>query len=170
LELDKEEAKIWLQRLLESFPIGIQNENDIQIAPFSVAAYRTEKSIKKVFLLQNQCLAQSAIIRIDNLRGIQDTTLVNNAGIICGQSIQDLLLEHMSSQTAIEKIPVFPMVTQYNSGRVTCLVKNDFLAEAQKTIDYFQDTFIPSLEPESQARITFPNKPRSHPHRSLHSP
>jgi hypothetical protein len=51
------------------------------------------------------------------------------------------------------------MVTQCNSGRVTCLVKSDFLAEAQKTIDYFLDTFIPSLEPESQARITFPNKP-----------
>jgi len=65
----------------------------------------------------------------------------------------------MSSQPAIEKIPVFHMVTQYNSGRVTCLVKSDFLAEAQKTINYFLDTYIPSLEPESQARITFPNKP-----------
>ena len=159
LELDKEEAKTWLQRLLESFPIGIQKENAIQIVPFSLAAYTTEKSIKKVFLLQNQCLAQSAIIRIDNLRGIQDTTLVNSSGIICGQSIQTLLLEHMSTQPAIEKIPVFHMVTQYNSGRVTCLVKSDFLAEAQKTIDYFLDTYIPSLEPESQARITFPNKP-----------
>jgi hypothetical protein len=51
------------------------------------------------------------------------------------------------------------MVTQYNSGRVTCLVKSDFLAEAQKTIDYFLDTFILSLESESQARITFPHKP-----------
>jgi hypothetical protein len=67
LELDKEEAKAWLQRLLESFPIGIQQENAIQIVPFSLAAYTTEKSIKKVSLLQNQCLAQSAIIRIDNL-------------------------------------------------------------------------------------------------------
>ena len=57
LELDKEEAKTWLQRLLESFPIGIQVENNFQIVPFSLAAYTTEKSIKKVFLLQNQCLA-----------------------------------------------------------------------------------------------------------------
>jgi hypothetical protein len=111
LELDKEAAKTWLQRLLESFPIGIQVENNIQIVPFSLTAYTTEKSIKKVFLLQNQCLAQSAIIRIDNLRGIQDTTLVNNAGIISGPSIQTLLLEHMSTQPAIKKITVFHMVT-----------------------------------------------------------
>jgi hypothetical protein len=53
LELDKEEAETWLQRLLKVFPIGIQVENNIQIVPFSLTAYTTEKSIKKVFLLQN---------------------------------------------------------------------------------------------------------------------
>jgi hypothetical protein len=95
LELDKEEAKTWFRKLLEAFPIGIQVKNNIQIVPFSLTAYTTEISIKKVFLLQNQCLAQSAIIRIDNLRGIQDKTLINNEGIIKEISIQDLLLEHV---------------------------------------------------------------------------
>ena len=39
----------------------------IQIIPFSLAAYTSEESIKKVFYLQNKSLAETSIIRIDNL-------------------------------------------------------------------------------------------------------
>jgi hypothetical protein len=75
LELDKEEAKTWLQIFLEAFPIGPKVENRIQIIPFSLTAYTSEESIKKVFYLQNKSLvAEISIIRIDNLRGIKDAS------------------------------------------------------------------------------------------------
>ena len=157
LELDKEEAKTWLKILLAAFPIGPKVENRIQIVPFSLAAYTSEESIKKVFYLQNKSLVETSIIRIDNLRGIKDTTLINNKGHIV-QPIQQLLLGTESTQPAFNKVKVFHDVIQYNSGRVTCLVKKELLKEAQHAIDYLLDTFLSTLTPDSKAMVTFSAK------------
>jgi hypothetical protein len=49
-------------------------------------------------------------------------------------------------------------VIQYNSGRVTCLVKKELLKEAQHAIDYLLDTFLSTLTPDSKAIVTFSAK------------
>jgi len=93
VELDKEEAKTWLKILLAAFPISPKVENRIQIVPFSLATCTSEESIKEGFYvyLQDKSLAKTSIIRIDNLRGIKGTTLIDNKGHI-QQPIQQLLL------------------------------------------------------------------------------
>jgi hypothetical protein len=115
------------------FPIGPKVENRIQIVPFSFAAYTSEESIKKVFYLQNKSLTETSTIRIDNLRGIKDTTLINKQGHI-QQPIQQLLLGTESTRPAFDtKVKVFyDVVIQYNSGRVTCLIKKGTLGRSTK--------------------------------------
>ena len=70
-----------------------------------------------------------------------------------------LLLEIESTQPVFNKVKVFHDVTQYNFGRITCLVKKELLEEAQNAIDYLLDTFLSTLTPNSKAIITFPTKP-----------
>jgi hypothetical protein len=160
-------TKTWLQILLEAFPIGPKVENRIQIIPFSLAAYTSEESIKKVFYLQNKSLAETSIIRIDNLRGIKGATLIDNKGHI-QQPIQQLLLGIESTQPTFDKVKVCYNVTQYNSGRVTCLIKKELLEEAQNDIDYLRlHTFLSTLTPNSKAIVTFSVKPPIHIGRSV---
>ena len=85
-------------------------------------------------------------------------TLIDNKGLI-KQLIQQLLLGIESTQPTFDKVKVFRDVTEYNFGRITCLVKKELLEEAQNSIDHLLDTLLSALTPYSKAIITFPTKP-----------
>ena len=151
LEMDKSHAKEWFPILLETFPIGTTGP---QLIPFSAAQFNRDQSIKKVFYLHNKSLADGVLIRIDNLRGL-DQKLKSNDGSH-EPTLRQSLLDQRSRSSSADSL--FFSVSQYNSGRVTLLLKKAYVEEAYELLDYFLDTYIPSLHPESQSVITFPHK------------
>ena len=151
LEMDKSHAKKWFSVLLETFPIGTEGP---QLVPFSAAQFNRDQSIKKVFYLHNKSLADGHLIRIDNLRGLDSK--LKNANEAHEPTLRQSLLDQRSRKNPTDSL--FFSVSQYNSARVTLLLKKDYIDEAYELLDYFLDSYIPSLHPDSQKSITFPNK------------
>ena len=152
IEMDKSDAKIWFPKFLETFPIGGDAPN---LIPFSAANYNSDSSIKKVFYLHNQSLNDSALIRIDNLRGL--TEKIQHSSGAQEPTLQQSFLDQRTR--ADPSVPLFFSVSQYNSGRITLLLKKAHLSEATELIDYFLDTYLPTLSPDTLKRITFPARP-----------
>ena len=152
VEMDKTDAKTWFKIFLETFPIG---GSEPQLIPFSASTHSASQSIRKVFYLHNKSLNDSELIRIDNLRGLEQKLYSKD------EQPEPTLRQSLTSLTtrADPSTPLFFSVSQYNSGRVTLLLRKSHLEEAHELLDHLLDSYIPSLHPDSQALLTFPEKP-----------
>jgi len=153
VEMDKADAKKWFPIMLKTFPICNAIGSSIQLVPFSAAAYSQENT-KKVFYLHNKSLADSALIRVDNLRNLQ-VPLLSKSGS------DDVPLSNalLALKSSVTNKQLFFSVSQYNSGRVTLLLQKDHFSEACHVIDNLLDEYLPALSERSLKEITFPNKP-----------
>ena len=153
IKMDKQDANKWFKTLLQTFPIN--GPQTVKLVPLSAAAYAQEKSIKKVFFLHNRSLREHLIIRIDNLRGLDE--ILDKRDNTRQTPLRQSLLDHASTIHPSTKL--FDSVSQYNSGRVTLLVHASHLDEALQVIDYLLDEYLPTqLTSASLAKITFPTR------------
>lgn len=155
LQMDKQDSDKWLETMLKVFPLQT-NEVGIQLVPFISAANDKDKSMLKIFLFQNKWLQEQSVIRVDNLRGL-DEVLTETAPPLHTTTIRSYFMNLKVADTDDEKL--FLSVSQYNSGRVTFIVKQKHHHEALEHIDEMVDSYINNqLEPASRAAITFPNR------------
>ena len=154
VEMDRDDAQQWFQTFILVFKLE-NGPDSIQMVPFSAAAYASDDSIKAIFLLQNKYLHDHTTIRIDNLRGLDESLFLTN-----GSPTKTLRESFLSTTISASGHHVFKSVTQYNSGRVTLLVPTSLLDEAHQIIDNFIDEYVVStLNASSIAKVTFPSKP-----------